>query len=276
MIEVHDATVELPGRSDPVLQDVSFRLHAGERVALLGGNGSGTTTLARLLNGTQVPTRGRVIVHGFDTADPDARFEVRRRVGLLFQDPDNQFVTTTVEREIAFGPENLNESPASMRPRVRAAIEAFALRGSEELPPHEMSGGEKARLALACVWVMGPSTLVLDETDSLLDLRGAERLWQQVRELPAETTLLRSTTDAEIAAAAPRILVLHEGKLVADGPPDAVFAHLPAAVVARVGRPLVWRLSEALVEAGRLRRPTVSLANVLAACGISGPEGGVA
>ena len=276
MIEVYDATVELPGRKVPVLQSVSFRLHAGERVALLGGNGSGKTTLARLLNGTQVPTRGRVIVHGFDTADPDARFEVRRRVGLLFQDPDNQFVTTTVEREIAFGLENLNEEPAAMRRSVRAAIDAFALNGHEEMPPHEMSGGEKARLALACVWVMGPQALVLDETESLLDLRSAERLWQQVRELPAETTLLRVTTDAEVAAAAPRLLVLHDGHLVADGPPDAVFAHLPAAVRERVGLPLVWRLSEALVEAGRLHRPTVSLVNVLAACGMAGPEGGVA
>ena len=101
MIDVRDVTVELPGRTEPVLDHVTFRLAPGERAALLGGNGSGKTTLARLLNGTLLPTRGRVLVQGYDTRDPHARFDVRRRVGLLFQDPDNQFVTTTVEREVA-------------------------------------------------------------------------------------------------------------------------------------------------------------------------------
>ncbi|MFQ5599436.1 MAG: energy-coupling factor ABC transporter ATP-binding protein, partial [Candidatus Krumholzibacteriia bacterium] len=164
MIEVHDVTVELPGCPKPVLRGVSLRLGAGERVALLGGNGSGKTTLVRLLNGTLLPSRGRVIVQGFDTSDPNARFEVRRRVGLLFQDPDNQFVSTTVEREVAFGLENLGVQTAVMRRAVRDAIDDFDLRDHQQVPPHEMSGGEKARLALACVWVMGPRALVFDET----------------------------------------------------------------------------------------------------------------
>ncbi|HZM16836.1 MAG TPA: ATP-binding cassette domain-containing protein [Candidatus Krumholzibacteria bacterium] len=276
MIEVHDVSVELPGRPQPVLDGVSFRLQAGERVALLGGNGSGKTTLARLLNGTVLPSRGRVLVHGFDTRDPSARFEVRRHVGLLFQDPDHQFVTTTVEREIAFGLENLNEPTPRMHAAVRGALEDFDLRGREQAPPHEMSGGEKARLALACVWVMGPSALVLDETDCLLDRRSTERLWRQVDDLPADTALLRVTTDAELAASSPRVLVLHEGRLVAEGPPDAVFAHLPPEVVARVGLPLVWRLAEELVRAGRLHRATVSLDRVLTGLGVPGPGGGAA
>ncbi len=276
MIEVEQVSVELPGNSKPLLADVSFHLRAGERVALLGGNGSGKTTLARLLIGAQLPTRGRVAVHGFDTRDPEARFEVRRRVGLLFQDPDNQFVSTTVEREIAFGLENLNEPTHRMRAAVKTALEDFDLCGKEQAPPHEMSGGEKARLAMACVWVMGPSTLVLDETDSLLDLRSTERLWRQIDDLPADTALLRVTTDAELAATSPRVLVLHEGRLVADGLPDAVFAHLAPEIVARVGQPLVWQLSALLVRAGRMHRPTVVLDDVLAALGIPGPEGGAA
>lgn len=276
MIEVERVSVELPGNGKPLLTDVSFHLRAGERVALLGGNGSGKTTLARLLIGAQLPTRGKVVVHGFDTSDPASRFEVRRRVGLLFQDPDNQFVSTTVEREIAFGLENLNETTPRMRAAVNKALDDFDLRGKEHSPPHEMSGGEKARLAMACVWVMGPSTLVLDETDSLLDLRSTERLWRQIDDLPADTALLRVTTDAELAASSPRVLVLHEGCLVADGLPDAVFAHLAPEIVARVGLPLVWRLSAALVRAGRMHRPTVELDDVLAASGIPGPEGGAA
>lgn len=276
MIEVERVSVELPGSGKPLLTDVSFHLRAGERVALLGGNGSGKTTLARLLIGAQLPTRGKVVVHGFDTSDPASRFEVRRRVGLLFQDPDNQFVSTTVEREIAFGLENLNETTPRMRAAVNKALDDFDLRGKEQSPPHEMSGGEKARLAMACVWVMGPSTLVLDETDSLLDLRSTERLWRQIDDLPADTALLRVTTDAELAATSPRVLVLHEGCLVADGLPDAVFAHLAPEIVARVGLPLVWQLSAALVRAGRMHRPTVELDDVLAASGIPGPEGGAA
>jgi energy-coupling factor transport system ATP-binding protein len=276
VIELHEVSVELPGSAGLVLDRVSLRLHAGERAALLGGNGSGKTTLARLLNGTQQPTRGQVVIHGWDTRDPDARLHVRRHVGLLFQEPDNQFVTTTAEREIAFGLENLQVATGAMRRMVRDVVDDFDLQGLESMAPHEMSGGEKARLALACVWVMGPRALVLDETDSLLDRRGAERLWQQVDALPDDTTLLRVTTHAEAAAAAPRVLVVHEGRLVADGAPDAVFAHLPTVVIERVGLPLMWHVSQQLVHAGRMRRPTVSVENVLAAVGISGPEGGAA
>jgi energy-coupling factor transport system ATP-binding protein len=276
VIEVHDVTVELPGRDAPVLDGVSFRLAAGERAALLGGNGSGKTTLARLLNGTHMPTRGRVVVHGHDTRDPEARFDVRRRVGLLFQDPDNQFVTTTVEREIAFGLENLCETQVRMRRAVELALDDFELRSHRQAPPHEMSGGEKARLALACVWVMGSSTIVMDETDSLLDLRGSETLLQKIEDLPAETTLLRVTTDAEVATSSQRILVLDAGRLIADGAPESVFAHLPDRVMERVGLPLVWRLSLELVRMGRLHRPTVSLQNILVALGVPEPPGGVA
>jgi energy-coupling factor transporter ATP-binding protein EcfA2 len=276
LLEVHDVTVERPGREMPVLDRVSFRLAPGERAALLGGNGSGKTTLARLLNGTQLPSRGRVLIHGHDTRDPAARLEVRRRVGLLFQEPDNQFVTTTAEREIAFGLENLCEIPERMRGSVQDALEDFDLASHRHAPPHEMSGGEKARLALACVWVMGPGTVVMDETDSLLDLRGTETLLQKIDDLPAETTLLRVTTDADVAASAARVLVLDEGRVVADGAPEAVFAHLPEHVVERVGVPLVWRLSMELVRTGRLHRPTVSLQNVLDALGMPEPPGGAA
>jgi energy-coupling factor transport system ATP-binding protein len=277
MIDVRDVTVELAGRSAPVLDRVTFRLAPGERAALLGGNGSGKTTLARLLNGTLLPTRGRVLVQGYDTRDPNARFDVRRRVGLLFQDPDNQFVTTTVEREVAFGLENLGVPAPEMRTAVVRAIREFGLHGQDADPPHEMSGGEKARLALACVWVMGPRALVLDETDALLDLRGGERLLQKIEELPPETTVLRITTDADVAASCPRVLVLHAGRLVADGAPDAVFAQLPQEVADRVGTPLVWSVSQELARSGRLHRPTVSLRDVLVTLGCPElPPGGAA
>ena len=263
MIEVQNVTVERPGRAAPILEDVSFTLASGERAVLLGGNGSGKTTLARLLNGTHLPTRGQVSVEGHDTRDAAGVQQARRAVALLFQDPDDQFVSATAEREIAFGLENLGVASATMRSLVDATLRRFDLEAHAQTPPHEMSGGEKARLALACTWVMEPRTVVLDETDSLLDRRGGERLEEAIATLPAETTVLRITTDAEIAAASRRVLFLHAGRILADGAPDEVFATLTPAVEARVGRPLAWRLSQRLVQARRIPRPTTSLERLL-------------
>lgn len=258
LIEVDAVSLHRPPLERPVLHDVSFRLAPGERVALLGGNGSGKSTLVRLLNGTLQPDSGRVVVDGISTAEPDRLHEVRQRVGLLFQDPDNQFVTTTAEREIAFGLENLQVPANEMRPQVQQALEDFELLRYQHTPPHEMSGGEKARLALACVWVMGATTLLLDETDSLLDRRSRKRLVARIAALPSETTVLMVTTEPDAASEADRVLVLHEGCLVADGPPDAVWRDLSESVAAHVGLPLVWRLSVSLQRAGRIDHSTSS------------------
>lgn len=259
MIEVQNVTVERPGRVSPVLDRVDFTVHAGERIVLLGGNGSGKTTLARLLNGTLQPTHGRVLVDGHDTGDAAGLHYARRAVALLFQDPDDQFVSATAEREIAFGLENLGVAPAAMRVAVDEALRNFGLEEHAQTPPHEMSGGEKARLALACTWVMQPRAVVLDETASLLDRRGGERLAAALADLPAATAIVQITTDAELVAMSSRLIVLHAGRIVADGPPDDVFATLPDAVRARVGESLLWRLSKHLVATGRLTRATTSL-----------------
>jgi energy-coupling factor transporter ATP-binding protein EcfA2 len=235
VIELQDVVVERPGRQHPVLNGISLRIAPGERIALLGGNGSGKTTLARLLNGTELPASGRVIVDGHDTQDDAARFEVRRAVGLLFQDPDDQFVSTTADREIAFGLENLNVPTAEMRPRVDEALRMFGLESHRHASPHEMSGGEKARLALASVWVMQPRVLVLDETAALLDRRGREGLAAAIASLPAETIVIHVMTDAAEARKHARVVVLHTGSVVADGPPGAALNGLPAEAAHRVG-----------------------------------------
>ena len=265
MIQVQDVTVQRAGRAAPVLEGVSFALAPGERVAVLGGNGSGKTTLGRLLNGTLLPARGRVLVAGQDTCDPQTRVAVRRAVGFLFQDPDDQFVTSSAEREIAFGLENLRMPRPEMLQAVSTALHDFGLEAHRHTPPHALSGGEKARLALACVWVMQPRALVLDETESLLDRPGREQLAALLAALPPSTLLLRLTTDADAAAACPRVLVVHAGRLVADGDPDAVFARLPPEVVARTGVPLVWRVSAALVARGAMTAPTTSAPRLAAA-----------
>jgi energy-coupling factor transport system ATP-binding protein len=256
VIELRDVRVELPGREAPALDGIGFVLQPGERAALLGGNGSGKTTLARLLNGTQLPTAGSVHVDRHDTRDAATRLDVRRAVGLLFQDPDDQFVSTTVEREIAFGLENARAPVAELRRAVDAALVEFDLESHRQSAPHELSGGEKARLALACVWVMQPRYLVLDETESLLDRRGRERLSAALAALPAETTILHVTTHAEVAARCARVLVLHAGRLVADGAPNDVMAGLNAETRVRTGLPIAWRVSSALTDLGKLSGPT--------------------
>jgi energy-coupling factor transporter ATP-binding protein EcfA2 len=258
LVELEGVTLRRPDRSEPVLSDVSLRLGSGENVALLGANGSGKTTLVHLLNGSLLPESGSVRVDGLDTSDAQNLFDIRRRVGLLFQDPDNQFVTTTAEREIAFGLENLEVPADRIRRQVQETLEAFDLERYRHTPPHEMSGGEKARLALASVWVMGARLLVLDETESLLDRRSNERLAQKLEALPEDTTVLRVTTDAESACASDRVVVLHEGRLIADGSPDDVWPRLRDDVVQRVGSPLVWRLSQRLQSLGRVASPTSS------------------
>jgi len=258
LIEVEAVSFRRPTLERPVLQDVSLRLLPGERVALLGGNGSGKSTLVRLLNGSLQPETGQVVVEGMSTADSATLHEVRQRVGLLFQDPDNQFVTTTAQREIAFGLENLQVPAEEMRQQVQQALEDYDLLRYQHTPPHEMSGGEKARLALACVWVMGATALLLDETDSLLDRHSRERLVARIAALPPETTVLMVTTEPDVASEADRVLVLHEGRLVADGPPDSVWRDLSEPVAASVGLPLVWRLSVQLQQAGRIANPTSS------------------
>jgi energy-coupling factor transport system ATP-binding protein len=282
MIEVREVTVELSGRPVPVLDAVSFVIAPGERVALLGGNGSGKTTLARLLNGIHVPTRGAVQVDGTDTRVATTLPQVRRTVGLLFQDPDDQFVTTTVEREIAFALENQRLPAGEIRHRVEALLAQFDLADRRRAAPHEMSGGEKARLALACVWAMRPRYLVLDETESLLDRRGRERLGAALAALPPETAIVHVTTEAERAARCERVLVLHAGRLEADGPADTIWRDLPATAVARTGLPLAWRISARLVACGRIAQATSSEHGLVAAFvgmadrGIEGPTGGMA
>ncbi len=214
MIELHDVGVERPGRPRPVLNGITLRIGSGERVALLGGNGSGKTTLARLLNGTELPARGRVTVNGHDTQDATARFAVRRAVGLLFQDPDDQFVSTTADREIAFGLENLNVPTAAMRPLVEDALRMFGLESHRQTPPHEMSGGEKARLALASVWVMQPQVLVLDEPTGSLDPAGKAAVFGVLAGLRRQhkITVFMATQELErVGRFADRVLVLHDG-----------------------------------------------------------------
>jgi len=225
MIEVRDLEFSYPGSgSDFALRGISLQIHAGERVALMGGNGSGKTTLARCLNGLLLPTAGEVRIDDLSTHHEVRLFEIRRRVGMVFQNPDAQIVTTTVEREIAFGLENLGLDHHTMIDRVNQALERFHLSEYKETPPHRLSGGERQRLAFASVWVMQPIYYVMDEPTSLLDPKTRDEIYTFIQtETKAGRGVLLVTQFPEEALWCERLIVLDDGGIVFDDAPETVF-----------------------------------------------------
>ena len=232
MIQVRDLVYEFIGHDGQrvrALRGINLTVREGDSIAVLGANGSGKTTLARCLNGLYVPTSGSVQVDGMDTRDPGSHNEIRRRVGLLFQNPENQIVAATVEREIAFGLENLGLDREEMHRRVERMLSWFHLQQYRDQAPHLLSGGEMQRLAIAAVMAMEPHCLVLDEPTSLLDPPSRRELLERVIDLhrrPAEfgpmTTILITQYPAE-ALIADRVLVLHCGRIIYDETPDTLF-----------------------------------------------------
>jgi energy-coupling factor transport system ATP-binding protein len=211
-----------------ILDDVSLEIRAGERIAIMGRNGSGKTTFARCLNGLLLPSSGEVRVDDLTTSEANNLAKIRRHVGMVFQNPDNQIVSATVEREIAFGLENLGVSFEEMHEIVERMLFIFNLDKLRKQPPHQLSGGEKQRLALASVMAMQPKYLVLDEPTSLLDpksrrevLEGISTLSQDT-ENPVATVLI--TQFPEEALYANRLIVFHQGKIIMDDTPDELFS----------------------------------------------------
>ena len=230
MIRVEKLSFNYPG-SPPALHSVDLEINPGERVALIGANGSGKTTLARCLNGLHIPQNGRVLIDGLTTSDPNELGAIRQRVGMVFQNPDDQLVSTTVADELAFGLENLALPTDEISQRVDAALVAFDLEAYRDSPPHRLSGGEKQRVAIAAVVAMRPRYIVLDEPTALLDPRGRQHIsqvLQSLRDLYGIATILITQLPEE-AARAERIIVLHKGRVYGDDAPSQIFAK-PAAL----------------------------------------------
>jgi len=215
MIELREVSHSFGER--PVLSDVTLTL-AERRIGVVGANGSGKSTFARLLNGLLLPGRGAVLVDGIDTRR-DAR-AVRRRVGFVFQDPDVQIVYPTVEEDLAFGLKNLRLDKAEVARRVDAALDRFGLAAQRRQSAHVLSGGEKQLLAIAGVLAMEPATVVFDEPTTLLDLRNRRRIAAAIRDLPQQAIVV--THDLDLLADFDRVVALDEGRVLADGPPAAV------------------------------------------------------
>ena len=232
-IEVRDLRIEfskidengaqVPGKT--ALDGVSFDIEKGSFVAVVGMNGSGKSTLAKCLNGLLIPTSGSVKVDGFDTADDSAIWDVRRRVGMVFQNPDNQLVSSIVEDDVAFGPENLGLDPAEIRRRVDYALKRVGIYEKRNRGVHMLSGGQKQRIAIAGAIAMRPDCIVFDEPTAMLDPKGRENVMSIIRDLNADgITCILITHFMNEAEQADRIIVLKKGKLICNRSPEALFS----------------------------------------------------
>ncbi len=215
------------GQEVAALTDINLTVNQGEFVAVIGTNGSGKSTLAKHLNALILPTGGKCIVAGMDTADPDKVWEIRQQVGMVFQNPDNQIVAAIVEEDVAFGPENLGVEPAEIVRRVTEALQLVNMEEYRHHGPHLLSGGQKQRVAIAGVLAMRPKCLVLDEPTAMLDPRGRKEVLETVCRLNKEgITVIYITHFMEEAVAAHRVVVMEQGKIITQGTPAEIFSQV--------------------------------------------------
>lgn len=222
-------------KSSPAVDKVNFEIDEGSFVAVLGHNGSGKSTLAKMLNALYVPTKGKILVCGIDTSDENRTYDVRSQAGMVFQNPDNQLVSTVVEEDVAFGPENMGVEPAEIRRRVDEALRVVRMSDHAESAPHMLSGGQKQRIAIAGVLAMQPKVMIFDESTAMLDPMGREEVLSTVRRINRERgiTVIWITHFMEEAAQADRVIVMDDGCIVMDGTPREVFSRVDE--VKRIG-----------------------------------------
>ncbi|HEY8346837.1 MAG TPA: energy-coupling factor transporter ATPase [Symbiobacteriaceae bacterium] len=252
-------TAGAPGQEAPLALDhVNLQVRRGEFVAVLGMNGSGKSTLARHINALLLPREGRVLVDGMDTRDERNLWKIRDRVGMVFQNPDNQIVAALVEDDVAFGPENQGQPPEEIRRRVEEALAAVGMTAMRHREPHLLSGGQKQRVAIAGALAMRPACLVLDEPTAMLDPAGRAEVVEVVRRLNREMgmAVVWITHFMEEAALADRVVVMANGRVQMEGPPREVFQQAEKLRALRLDVP-----------------PAVAVADRLRAAGVPLPKG---
>ncbi len=213
------------GSSLKALKNLSFSVEKGEFVALVGMNGSGKSTLAKLLNGLFIPSSGEVLIDGLSTSDEKNTFEIRKKAGMVFQNPDNQMVATIIEDDVAFGPENIGVVRDEIIERVDEALEAVGMSEYRKRSASKLSGGQKQRIAIAGVLAMRPDILILDESTSMLDPNGRKEIMSIAKKLNEQgITVINITHNMDEAVLADRIIVLRKGRIAIDGTPKEVFS----------------------------------------------------
>ena len=231
-INVEHLAYTYPGVDDTpgiaVFEDLNLTIEEGTFVAILGSNGCGKSTLAKHFNTILLPSGGSVSVFGMNTSDENRLIQIRRTVGMVFQNPDNQIVANVVEEDVAFGPENLGVASPAIRQRVDNALKQVGMYEYRKHAPHLLSGGQKQRVAIAGVIAMEPRCIVLDEPTAMLDPRGRREVMDTIRRLNREKgiTVVLITHHMDEAAQAQRVVVLHKGQVALDGTPAEVFSHV--------------------------------------------------
>jgi len=259
VIKIQDVTFQYPNVQDehPALQNVSFSVFEGEWLSIVGHNGSGKSTLARILNGLIIPQKGQVEVLGIPLNN-DSVWDIRKKVGMVFQNPDNQFVGTTVRDDIAFGMENLGVPRHEMLERIEWATKKVKMESFLDYEPHHLSGGQKQRVAIASILAVKPQIIILDEATSMLDPIGRKEVLRTVRELKDQglVTVISITHDLEEAANSDRIIVLNNGSKFLEGTPKDIFTLDEEIKSIGLDLPFSLKLSKRLSEMG------ISLKNV--------------
>lgn len=242
---------ENPPVKNTVLKGVSLDISRGDFVAVLGHNGSGKSTLAKLLNAINLPESGDILVDGMNTKEEEHLYDIRRTVGMVFQNPDNQIVATVVEEDVAFALENIGVEPSEIRKRVDEALKTVGMYHYREHAPHKLSGGQKQRIAIAGVLAMKPACIVMDEPTAMLDPIGRREIMQTIKQLnEAGVTIVLITHYMEEAAQAKRVVVMDNGRIIADDRPKKVFAQAEKLKSVGLDVPDVTDLTHLLIAEG--------------------------
>ena len=252
LIEIQNVSYAYEDAAVKALNNVSLTINDGEFVAVVGHNGSGKSTLAKHLNALLLPTEGKVLVDGMDTADEADTLSIRQRVGMVFQNPDNQLVTTIVEEDVAFGPENIGVPGNEIRTRVDRALAAVGMEKYAHSAPNMLSGGQKQRTAIAGMLAMQPKVLVLDEATAMLDPKGRRDIIDLVTKLHRENgiTVVMITQYMEEAIGADRVAVMSGGELILEGTPKEVFSQDELLHKHRLDVPVMQQLANRLNARG--------------------------
>lgn len=252
MLRVQDVKFRYdPEQPRYAVDGVTMQIHRGEFVAVLGANGCGKSTLAKHFNAILLPETGTVLVEDMDTRTEEHLYDVRQKVGMVFQNPDNQIVATIVEEDVAFAPENLGVPPAEIRTRIDEAMKLAGIYEKREAAPYKLSGGQKQRVAIAGVIAMRPDCLVLDEATAMLDPHGRAQVMRTIQQLRAAgITIVAITHYMEEAAQADRVLVMSRGRIVMEGTPKQVFSQPARLHGYHLDVPQAAELRDALAQVG--------------------------
>ena len=255
MIEMKDVTYEYTSDDEEkfqALKGVDLDIYKGEFLAILGHNGSGKSTLAKMMNALLLPTTGRVFVNGMDTRDESKVWDIRQTAGMVFQNPDNQFVATIVEEDIAFGPENQGVPPKEIRKRVDESLETVEMSKYKKHAPHLLSGGQKQRVAIAGILAMNPECIILDEPTAMLDPIGRKEVISTIKKLnkTENKTIVLITHYMDEAVEADRIIVMEDGNIVMDGTPRQIFSEVEKVKKIGLDVPQVTELAYELRQEG--------------------------